>query len=144
MVINGELISYDPRDYSCISKHKDKYIVESANGNDISETRKTPTTDEVIARIFRISDMEKFEQKNRISARDESIPTKRKAIVLAEARKLRLDDPDMDRVRAKRLVDVVLKKHNFQPYSRTQFDRIIDELGFLPGKRGRKPSTKKK
>lgn len=68
----------------------------------------------------------------------------RSAIVLEEAKKLRKDHPKTNKVMAKKQIDVILKnQHNCEPYSRTQFNRIIKPLGFPPAKQGKPLSDKK-
>lgn len=68
----------------------------------------------------------------------------RVSIVNEEAASLRRDNPSMDKVKAKKRIDFILENHNYSPYGRTQFNRIIEHLGFPPAPRGRKPTNKKK
>jgi hypothetical protein len=68
----------------------------------------------------------------------------RVAIVLKAAKQLRRDYPDMNKVKAKKKIDIILKDHKYAPYSRTNFNRIIKDMGFPPAPRGRKPTDKKK
>lgn len=84
-----------------------------------------------------IDEIEKLQDKKPIT-------DSRKAIVLAEAAKLRHENPSMDKVRAKKRIDPILKTHGFSPYSRTNFNSIIKDLSFPPAKQGRKPAQKKK
>ena len=72
-------------------------------------------------------------------------PNTRAAIVREEAKRLRRDNPEIDKVKAKIQIDIILKQtHNMEPFKRTQFNRLIKDLRFPPGHRGKKSVDKKK
>jgi hypothetical protein len=126
-------------------------------------------SDEVTKLIFLISDVEAFEKENGISPHELSTDhaqqgpsespavepgqdnlqgnmriIRRRTMVLEKAARLRREFPDMDKVAAKNIINSDLIANDDNPYSRTQFNRIVEPLGFPPAPRGRKPARMKK
>jgi len=166
IVFAGELRGFFNDDFSVLHIVDNSSFVEYPDGRTSSLRHESLLVDEVTKLVFRISDVKEYEKKNRISPRvlsldpsqhdlsvnvqikpaqektsnSKSIPKPRKAIVLEEAKKLHRDDPNMNKVDAKRYIDNVLKKnHGYNHYGRTQFNRITKDIGFPSAPRGRKP-----
>lgn len=171
LFLTGEMMAYDPDDFWCLYKAHEEYVRESPNREHIHSKSVPPTVDEIVTFLFDIDEVMDYEREKGIIPHvlptdlskpiltenlfDVNAPkglpgekpttnTKR-AIVLAEATRLRHGDPKMDKVGAKKQIDVILKnKHSLEPYSRTNFNLIIKDLGFPRATRGRKPTNKKK
>ena len=122
----------------------------------------TLSEDDVTKLIFLISDVEEYEKKNNITlqkvpaektsakqshdvlSEKKSIPKTRVAFVYNEAKKLRHDCPGLDQVMALKKINVLQTNNGDKPYSRTQFNRIVEDLKFPPARRGRKPTRSSK
>lgn len=120
----------------------------------------TLTVDDVRKLVFRISDVEEYDKKNKITLQNistekpsskqshvelldnQSNMKPRVALVHDEAKKLKRDCKDIDKVKALKRINLILQNNKYKPYSRTQFNRITEKYNFSPARRGRK-STKK-
>lgn len=110
--------------------------------------------------VFKMDDVLAFEAKSGIAAPEIVNPLKegepqnigggqkqdttRKAAAYIQAKRLRNESPDMDRRRANKLVNSFLIQHQLKPYSRQQFDRITNSLGFPKSQPGRRPAKLRK
>lgn len=170
MVFDGKLQSYFGDDFSVLRIVDGSSFIEYPDGLTSCLRQEPFTVDEVTKLIFRISDVENYEKKNGMtshilptdayqqcltknllveSAQDKlsnnkRISKPRASIVIEEATKLRRDDPKMNKVKAKKRIDEILKDHKYNPYCRTQFNRLIKCLGFPPAPRGAKRAKTKK
>jgi hypothetical protein len=132
-------------------------LLQSRDGYVIGERQKPLIAHEVADCIFLISDVEEFEKENGITppglptdlpqqilSDEKPMPKHRVALVYNEAVKLHRDYPKTNKVEAKKKIDAILQRYEYRPYSRTQFNRLIDKIGFPPAPRGRKPTNKNK
>jgi PHP family Zn ribbon phosphoesterase len=119
-------------DRTLIKDNSRKAALSYPNFRDMKAPIKLTDPDFISARSGRRPQEKSFDKK--------SMPKPRVAFVYDEAKKLRHECPDIDQVKARKRINSLLEKNHYKSYSRTQFNRITEDLEFPPARRGRKPS----
>jgi hypothetical protein len=147
----GVLQSYDSEDFSSFFVDEDgRYFELPYEGISMTPIPRGPMTGAGIEKlIFRKSEVEEYEKKHGMTPGKKTRKTDyRKTIISLEAKALRQDYPEMDRIKAMGIINKILGSDKYSPkcdpIKQTQFNRITKDLGFPIAKPGNPHNKTKK